>query len=429
MDFNGKEDIKSDDGYPEGEEEKQWEKAVELGVKLSKLDSEEEVLTEIVKLGMNSRGEEIVAGSVLELITRNTGDEEESRKIMEGWKNDVGQNKWSFYKELYRPFEHFQLPVEKVDGFSYWPLMGMEKGTEEDRKAWEQLLTPDRTDKSLEGIFAETGESAIYQYHLVDGFRSRCKVVFQGKKYLRLRGKTRRLPCGAQLDRDPEYERDVERINSTTPDGYQKPTKEELMMIYHSMPPCDKPSILAQNEPPFIPCTNCKDVQAEFCETGKNRDWGSFENPDTRLESHSGVFCSTLCGRAWIEKTKPFKPLHECMMDLENSPRAGMCQFSNNIFIHLHMMPLHLLEQELFGLGPLIPGIGLYAGRGSRHETMGAYHDDEKPEGRHHPLWPKEKRRKYRDNKRGWQDRILGRMRILGLEAPPRMDMFKKYYD
>ena len=48
--------------------------------------------------------------------------------------------------------------------------------------------------------------STIDQYHLVDRFRSRCKMVLMGKKIIRLCGKCIRIPFGDQLMRDPEYD-------------------------------------------------------------------------------------------------------------------------------------------------------------------------------------------------------------------------------
>jgi len=401
-----------------------WEKAVELATKMSTL-GREEVLAEMSNLGLTSGGEEIIDMSLVDVLVDRFGEEQKTQ-MMKSWKKDFSQFKWSFYKALYRREIPHPLPVEKVDGFTYWPIMSKEKGKEEEeekegddevRKEWEHLLTPDRTDMELEEIFTEPGESAIYHFHPVDGFRSRCKVVFKGQKLLRMRGKTRPIPCGAQLDRDPEYERDVERINRTIPGGYQKPKPEDLI-IYHCLPPSDKPSILAKNEPPFIPCTNCKENTAEFCDVGKTMDFRSLENPDTRLKEHVAVFCSTTCGRAWSDSTKTELPVGDTM-DMENSPRAGMCEFSNNIFIPLHLMPLHKMEKEMFG--PNKAGYGLY--------PVVNYIEDEKAEGRHHPLWPKEKRREYRDNKRGWQDRILGRIEKFGLEVPPKKDLVKHYYD
>ena len=240
-----------------------------------------------------------------------------------------------------------------------------------------------------------------------------------GKKIIRLRGKCRRIPCGDQLIRDPEYERDMERIRRTT-GGDGKPTQEEIKKVYHCMPPTGKPSILAQNEPPFIPCINCKVKTAEFCDTERNIHMRSFEDLDSRMNEHTAVFSSTSCGRAWSEATKTELPTGNTM-DMENSPRVGMCEFSNNIFTPLHLMPLHKMERELFPF-PRMPGHGLYA-------ENGRYIDDERAEGRHHPLWLKEKRRKYRDNKREWQDLILGRIEAFGLETPPPRDHSKVFYD
>jgi len=426
MGFDGEEAIKRwldrDVPRPVGAEKKQWKEAVKLANKLNELDSEEKVLAEINKLGLTAEGEEIVDCSMEEMLVDMFGEDEKNR-MMENWRKDYSQFKWSFFKELYGkerlPFSQ-QLPctmqVEKVEGFSYWPIMSGKQMKETDN-TWDYILTPDRTDQLLEEIFTEPGQSAIYQYHLVDGFRSRCKVVFRGQKHLRMRGKpSRHLPCGSQLERDPEYERDVERVNRTIPGGYQKPKEEDIIKPIMCVP-LSEPFILAQNEPPFIPCTNCKVQTAQFCDTGRARDLRSFENPDTRLMGHTGVFCSTACGREWSTSTKTILPVGD-NLDLENSPRAGMCQFSDNIMIRLHLMPLHKLEYELWSLRP---GLGLYP------EVN--YIDDERAEGRHHPLWPKERRRAYRDNKREWQDLILGRIEKFGLEMPPKIDMSKHFYD
>ena len=165
---------------------------------------------------------------------------------------------------------------------------------------------------------------------------------------------------------------------------------------------------------------NCKVKTAEFCDTGRNIHMRSFEDPDSRMKEHTAVFCSTSCGRAWSEATKTELPTGNTM-DMENSPRVGMCEFSNNIFTPLHLMPLHKMERELFPF-PRMPGHGLYA-------ENGRYIDDERAEGRHHPLWLKEKRRKYRENKREWQDLILGRIDAFGLETPPPRDHSKVFYD
>ena len=83
-------------------------------------------------------------------------------------------------------------------------------------------------------------------------------------------------------------------------------------------------------------------------------------------------------------------------------------------------MSLHNLDFELFGNNSL--GKGLYGGNGR-------YIDDERAEGRHHPLWPKTERRKYKDRKRRWQDLILGRIEMFGFEIPPVKDLSKIFYD
>ena len=164
---------------------------------------------------------------------------------------------------------------------------------------------------------------------------------------------------------------------------------------------------------------DAKYKSAEFCDTGRHLGIRSFEDPDLRLKGHTGVFCSTLCGRAWSMAYKRELP-SGVNLDMENSPRAGMCEFSNNIFTKLHLMPLHKMERELFGTH--VFGRGLYA-------ENGRFIDDERADGRHHPLWSKEKRRKYRDNKREWQDLILGRIEAFGLERPPPRDHSIAYYD
>merc|ERR1719228_416361 len=105
---------------------------------------------------------------------------------------------------------------------------------------------------------------------------------------------------------------------------------------------------------------------------------------------------------------------------MENSPRFGMCEFSNNIMVGLHLMPLHRLNYEMFQ-APKQFGRGLY--------PVKDYIDDERAQGRHHPLWSKEERRKYRDRKIQWQDRIMGNIEKYGLEPPKKWDMAKIFYD
>ena len=122
------------------------------------------MLKEVTKLGLTGGGEEIKDGSMMEMLVHRLGAEE-ANMLVEMWKNDLGQFKWSFYRSLYgrRELPH-TLHVEKVAGFSYWPLMGVERGTEEQRQEWEKLLIPDRTDLALEEVFTKQGETAIYQY-------------------------------------------------------------------------------------------------------------------------------------------------------------------------------------------------------------------------------------------------------------------------
>ena len=128
MCYDGVEEIKRwldrDVPRPVGAEKKQWEEAVKLANKLSELDSEEKVLEEISKLGMTAEGEQIVDCSMEEMLADMFGEKEKNR-MMESWKKDYTQFKWSFFKELYGkerlPFSDqlpFPMPVEKVEGFS-----------------------------------------------------------------------------------------------------------------------------------------------------------------------------------------------------------------------------------------------------------------------------------------------------------------------
>jgi len=407
----------------DGDEKAKWEDAVMLGKKLEDLDNEAvlKVLAKVpAMIGGERSGEEIKDSSAWKILVDFEKGEEKARKTLEDWRNYPGKHKWSFYKSVYGANYEvpFPLPVEKVPGFSYWPLMGTEKGTDEEQEVWKTFLTPDKTETSLEKIFTMPGETAIYQYHLVDGFRSRCKVTYHGKMLVRTRGKTRWLPSKEQLTRDPEYERDVQRVKKLTgKDG--KPSMEDIKRIIHCPPPSDKPSILARNEPPFIPCSNCKIKTSEFCDTGMYLSLQSLEDPDVRLGGHTAVFCSAPCARAWNIETSIDLPVGD-LLEMENSPRAGMCRFSRNILIKLHVIrSVNILDMELW---PLKPGYGLYT-------ENGEYIDDERAEGRHHPLWPKERRRKYRDNKRRWQDLILGRIKEFGLEVPRQIDYSTVYYD
>ena len=185
----------------EGEEKSKWEEAVVIANKMVELDSDEEVLEVVAKLGLTGGGEMIKDSSLWEMLVDEFG-EEEAKSLLEKWRNDPGEHKWSFFKNMYKQNSDlpFPLPVDKVEGFSYWPLMGVEKGSEDQRKEWEKLLVPDRTEMSLEEIFTKPGETGIYEYHLVDGFRSRCKVVFHGKMIIRTRGEVQKDSLRESVD-------------------------------------------------------------------------------------------------------------------------------------------------------------------------------------------------------------------------------------
>ena len=420
--FTSKDSIEKDmviDGSsPEGEKRRQWEEAIELGLRLKAMNDETDVLNELTRLGLDRNGDEIKDCSMWEMLVDREGVDE-AKKLMESWKVDKFKFKWSFHKPLYRPSStpHI-LPVEKTEGFSYWPLMGLDKMNKDEFKELDKLLVPDRTDTKLSGIFLEPGETALYQFDLVDGYRSRCKIQYHDNKIIRLRGKLNSIPCGGQLVRDPEYERDVARHRSLGNDI--EPSDEDIARRIHSMPSIEKPSLLAKNESPFIPCSSCRERPAEFCDPGDNVGFRSFEDPDLRFNEFVGAFCCITCARDWSEIRDIELPTRRYTLDLPNSPRAGVCQFSNNIFTPLHLMSLHNLDFELFGNNSL--GKGLYGGNGR-------YIDDERAEGRHHPLWPKAERRKYRDRKRRWQDLILGRIEMFGFEMPPVKESNNIFYD
>ena len=56
-------------------------------------------------------GEEIKDGSMMEMLVHRHGEEEATR-LVQMWKNDPGQFKWSFYRSLYGRRE-LPLPVER----------------------------------------------------------------------------------------------------------------------------------------------------------------------------------------------------------------------------------------------------------------------------------------------------------------------------
>ena len=103
---------------------------------------------------------------------------------------------------------------------------------------------------------------------------------------------------------------------------------------------------------------------------GRARDFHSIKQPNTRLQGYTNVFCSIACRRERSSSSKTVLPVGDSL----KSPGVSMFQFSDNIQISLHLLPLHKLEYELWSLRP---GYGLYP------EVN--YIDDERAEGRHHP--------------------------------------------
>ena len=76
------------------------------------------------------------------------------------------------------------------------------------------LLIPDRTDQSTTSIFTRPGQTLFYHFDLAEGFTSRCRLIYQGEKVLRLKGSLDPTWVDqGRLERDPEWRRDMKALN------------------------------------------------------------------------------------------------------------------------------------------------------------------------------------------------------------------------
>jgi len=435
--------------FKDMEEKEQWLEAFREAVRLYYLESDQAVLKRCQELGMTGDGD------LVPTISYQLQKEVESAMTCSTTKpiEEKEKAKWSFLKPQPDKEHPVPLPVRKEAGFSYWPLMG---GSKMDRSS---LLIPDRTDQSTASIFTQPGQTAFYHFDLAEGFTSRCRLTYQGEQVVRLRGTLDPTWIDqGRLERDPEWERDMKALNqgSTNFDPLAK-YEESSKKIEFRLPAAGEPVVVARNEAPFVPCMQCGDKVAQWCQVRSScgaSSWASWEDPDLRL-SQTIHLCSMPCGLAWSgggdrnNKVEGKEQLgdHETdmMMQLGNSPRSGIPYYGyNTAKLRLHVMHEGLLWNEYvrpWRHGSLLPGFSMYkvdseAGFGTWPSTQRPgwkkdveYCDDERPRYRHHPLWPKQERKTFRSVKHNWQDKILARVRHWGLEVPPCPTHDQLYFD
>ena len=75
--------------------------------------------------------------------------------------------------------------------------------------------------------------------------------------------------------------------------------EEAVKKIEFKMPAEGEPVVLVRNEAPFLPCYQCGDKVAQFCQVrrGVESSWASWEDPELRL-AQTVSFCSMPCGLA-----------------------------------------------------------------------------------------------------------------------------------
>ena len=388
-------------------QEEEWLAAMKEGVRLHQLHSDTAVLARVAELGLTGDGELLPQTDYMErLMWWSKG---QSREEVEARNFDTAREhgKWSFMT----PYQPGELPValavQKEPGFQYWPLQG---GAEVDRVS---LLQPDREDMELSSIFQTPGQEAFWHFHLVAGYTNRCRLVYRGEQVLRLRGvlDTPWMDAG-RLERDPEYRRDMKRCGRD--DDLPDPTEVDW-----KTPPAG-PVLLARNSPPFLPCLECGLANSQWCQVKPDEalavHWRSWEDPDRRLQELF-MFCSVPCGLAWTGGTDRRNPRtdgldlaqdkgrcgdgrKDVFLQLANSPRSGVPPYGQNDQIRLHVIHEGVLYNDYIGYRRL-PGFNIKKMDGDKRDEE--FHDDERPRYRHHPLWTKQARRRFRDIKRRWQ--------------------------
>ena len=350
--------------FKNSEEKKQWLEAFREAVRMYYMESNQAVLQRCKELGMDGDGELVP-----------TMDYQRQRDVecsMTGWKTqpieEEAKPEWSFLKPESSTDHPVPLPVRKHTGVSYWPLMG---GSKIDRTS---LLTPDRTDQSTRSIFTRPGQTAYYHFDLAEGFTSRCRLTYQGEQVVRLRGVLDSTWVDqGRLERDPEWERDMKALNPQKNPlcNYEEAVKK----IEFKMPAEGEPVVLARNEAPFLPCYQCGDKVAQFCQVrrGVESSWASWEDPELRL-AQTVSFCSMPCGLAWsgggdrsskVEGKQQLGDLAtDVMMHLGNSPRSGIPNYGlNTAVMRLHVMHEGLLWNEYvrpWRHSSLLPGFNMY---------------------------------------------------------------------
>jgi len=421
------------------EEREQWLEAFKEAVRLYYLESDQAVLKKCQELGMTGDGELVPTIGYQQqldvecaLTGRITQPIEEKEKAQ-----------WSFLKPQPDNQHPVPLPVRKEAGLSYWPLLGSLRHIDKS-----SLLIPDRTDQSTTSIFTRPGQTAFYHFDLAEGFTSRCRLTYQGDQVVRLKGSLDPTWVDqGRLERDPEWERDMKALSQGC-NNFDPLSKfeESSKKIEFRLPTSGEPVVVARNEAPFVPCMQCGDKVSQWCQVRSSvgaSSWASWEDPDLRL-SQTIHLCSMPCGLAWsgggdrdtkVEGKEQLGDYEtDMMMHLGNSPRSGIPHYGyNTAALRLHVMHEGLLWNEY--VRPwrivLLPGFSMYkigsaAGFGTWPSTQRPgwkrdveYCEDERPRYRHHPLWPKQDRKRFRHEKHIWQDKILARVKYWGLEVPP----------
>ena len=385
--------------FKDMEERAQWLEAFREAVRLYYMESDEARLKRCQELGMTGDGELVP--------TISYRQQQDLDCAITGWTNKPIEEKeeaqWSFFKPQLDKEHPVPLPVRKEAGLTYWPLLG---GSKMDRSS---LLIPDRTDQSTTSIFTRPGQTAFYHFDLAEGFTSRCRLTYLGEQVVRLKGTLDSTWVDqGRLERDPEWQRDMKTLSQGC-NNFDPLSKfeESSKKIEFRLPTAGEPVVIARNEAPFVPCMQCGDKVAQWCQVRSSvgaSSWASWEDPDLRL-SQTIHLCSMPCGLAWsgggdrATKVEGKEQLgdHETdmMMHLGNSPRSGIPHYGyNTASLRLHVMHEGLLWNEYvrpWRHGSLLPGFSMYkvdseAGFGTWPSTQRPgwkkdveYCDDERP--------------------------------------------------
>ena len=211
----GKEDVRityntCGDPHPgfqiEDKDKKEWLAAIEIANEVKDLSCIERI-NWLKGNGLKLDGPLDTEESYTDYLVKRYGGKEkerifamwEEKKERYAWKHDLNyQQQLKEEKEKLYPTS----VIQHMEGWEIWPLIGREDEITD-------RVEPDRTDTDLTEIFKEPGEWAMYQYGLDDGMSTKCKIIFKGRKTLRLHGTLKSTSCRTLLKRDPEYEDDL----------------------------------------------------------------------------------------------------------------------------------------------------------------------------------------------------------------------------